>query len=112
MPAAGCPHARGLVSYNSFSNAVSVRICGILQIAGDRLTQLADANWSAKARARPQPPKFNPELVEDIYANELHGAKSTPPQLRRVMLLEVCDTPTVILQAICIRCDRCNCEIL
>jgi hypothetical protein len=60
-----------------------------LQIAGDKLTQLAAKHWSEAARAKQQQPPFEPDIVQQIYSQELGGGKDKPPLLRRVMLLEV-----------------------
>jgi hypothetical protein len=60
-----------------------------LQIAGDRLTQLAAQHWSEAARAQQPQQPFNPELVQQIYSQELGGGRDKPPLLKRVMLLEV-----------------------
>jgi len=59
------------------------------QIAGDKLTQLSAQHWSEAARAKPDRPAFSPDLVEQIYKQELGGGNSRPPMLKRVMLLEV-----------------------
>ena len=60
-----------------------------MQIAGDKLTRLAAQHWSEAARAQPDRPAFSPEIVEQIYKQELSGGNSRPPALKRVMLLEV-----------------------
>lgn len=62
----------------------------VLQIAGDKLTQLAAQHWSEAARAKPDRPAFDPEIVKQIYKQELNGGNTKPPLLKRVMLLEVC----------------------
>eukprot|EP00878_Enallax_costatus_P017916 GHUV01018838.1.p1 GENE.GHUV01018838.1~~GHUV01018838.1.p1 ORF type:complete len:1128 (+),score=501.36 GHUV01018838.1:269-3652(+) len=59
------------------------------EIAGDKLTQLAIKHWSEAARQQEQPPAFSPQLVEQIYRQELGGGQTRPPLLRRIMLLEV-----------------------
>jgi hypothetical protein len=70
----------------------------MLQIAGDRLTQLAAKHWSEAARSKQQQQQaFNPELVQQIYQQELGGGKDKPPLLKRVMLLEVRDSTNCLL---------------
>uniref|UniRef100_A0A383WJ31 Uncharacterized protein n=1 Tax=Tetradesmus obliquus TaxID=3088 RepID=A0A383WJ31_TETOB len=59
------------------------------EIAGDRLTQLAAKHWSEAARAKEEQQPFEPQLVQQIYKQELGGGRDKPPLLRRVMLLEV-----------------------
>jgi hypothetical protein len=59
------------------------------QIAGDKLTQLAAQHWSEAAQAKPDRPAFSPEIVQQIYKQELGGGNSKPPLMKRVMLLEV-----------------------
>eukprot|EP00775_Hariotina_reticulata_P008502 gene8502-8684_t len=59
------------------------------EIAGDRLTQLAAQHWSEAARAAGSAPAFSPDLVKQIYQQELGGGSSRPPALKRIMLLEV-----------------------
>ena len=60
------------------------------EIQRDRLTGIAEANWSkAGDSSRPKRP-FDPELVKEIYDTELlvkEGQKTVP--LQRVMILEV-----------------------
>lgn len=60
-----------------------------MQIAGHKLTRVANANWSTEARSRDPPPEFKPEVVKSIYNHELGGATGTPPNLRVVMMLEI-----------------------
>lgn len=60
-----------------------------LQIAGDRVTRLATQHWSQAALDADKPPAFNPELIDQIYKDELAGGADSPPALKRVMLLEV-----------------------
>lgn len=54
-----------------------------MQIAKDKLTQLAEKHWSAAALAKEDAPAFSPALVEEIYGSELAGARDEPPALRR-----------------------------
>jgi hypothetical protein len=63
--------------------------CLHAQIAGDKLTQLAAQHWSEAAQAKPDRPAFSPEIVQQIYKQELGGGNSKPPLMKRVMLLEV-----------------------
>lgn len=60
-----------------------------LQIASDRLTKIAETNWSSTALAKKPPPKFQASIVDDIYSKELHGDKDEPPTLKRIMVLEI-----------------------
>lgn len=55
----------------------------VLQIAGDRLTVLANETWGLDDAA------FRRDVVENIYKTELNGGLPDPPSLRRVMVLEV-----------------------
>lgn len=57
------------------------------QIAADKLTKVAEDNWSAGAKRRKV--AFNPDVVKSVYDVELHGNRETPPRLKRVMLLEI-----------------------
>ncbi|KAI3662642.1 hypothetical protein L6452_47055 [Arctium lappa] len=65
----------------------------LVEIQRDRLTKIADANWSKTATNNEKPP-FSAELVKEIYETELlvkeEGGKMrrTVP-LQRVMILEV-----------------------
>ncbi|CBI17729.3 unnamed protein product, partial [Vitis vinifera] len=62
----------------------------LLEIQRDRLTKIAEANWS-KAGDGSKPIKpFDPNLVKEIYETELVvlGGRKTVP-LQRVMILEV-----------------------
>lgn len=45
----------------------------LADISGDKLTQLAEATWSAAALTGGKAPTFDPELVEQIYGSELGG---------------------------------------
>ena len=63
------------------------------QIAQDKLTQIANKNWSTAARAREPPPAFRPELVTEVYSQELGGGSDKPPKLKRIMLLEISQVP-------------------
>ncbi|XP_062173985.1 uncharacterized protein LOC133879426 [Alnus glutinosa] len=61
----------------------------LLEIQRDRLTKIAEENWSRAGGAKPEKP-FEPELVKEIYETELvvkGGRKPVP--LQRVMILEV-----------------------
>ena len=55
-----------------------------MQIESDSLTQLARQKWQSPNQAG-----YDSALVSRIYQKELNGAKSEPPKLRRVMLLEI-----------------------
>ncbi|KAJ9693661.1 hypothetical protein PVL29_009558 [Vitis rotundifolia] len=62
----------------------------LLEIQRDRLTKIAEANWSkAGEDSKPKEP-FDPKLVKEIYETELvvSGGRKTVP-LQRVMVLEV-----------------------
>ncbi|XP_034693075.1 RNA helicase aquarius-like [Vitis riparia] len=62
----------------------------LLEIQRDRLTKIAEANWSkAGEDSKPKKP-FDPKLVKEIYETELvvSGGRKTVP-LQRVMILEV-----------------------
>jgi len=59
------------------------------EIATDKLTKIAQDNWSAEARQKEASPAFNPDLVKSIYKDELSGASDEPPSLKRVMVLEI-----------------------
>ena len=61
----------------------------LAQIAADRLTKVAEENWSAAAQSAEKPPSFRPELVQEIYKRELGGGAASPPKLKRVMMLEI-----------------------
>ncbi|EFJ49751.1 hypothetical protein VOLCADRAFT_104194 [Volvox carteri f. nagariensis] len=61
----------------------------VAEIVTDKLTKLAQRNWSNAARARHPPPTFKPKLVSSIYRDELGGAGTRGPSFKRVMLLEV-----------------------
>lgn len=59
------------------------------EIQRDRLTKIAEENWSRAGGAKPEKP-FEPELAKEIYETELvvkGGRKPVP--LQRVMILEV-----------------------
>lgn len=58
------------------------------EIATDRLTRIAQDNWLSNAPGI-KAAAFKPELVVDIYKEELGGGDSTAPSLRRVVLLEI-----------------------
>ena len=60
-------------------------------ISADKLTKLAEANWSARALASTggKPPAYDAELVARVYREELGGGADKPPTLRRVQLLEI-----------------------
>ena len=60
-----------------------------LQIAADKLTKIADENWSTAAESKPKPPAFKSSVVDQIYTSELCGNLDTAPKLKRVMLLEI-----------------------
>ena len=60
-----------------------------LQIAADKLTKIADENWSTAARSKPKPPPFKSSVIDQIYTSELCGNQDTAPKLKRVMLLEI-----------------------
>lgn len=62
-------------------------ITSATQIATDKLTKIAAANWSHAARTAAEPPAFSPDLVRSIYQDELMGASG--PSLGRVMVLEI-----------------------
>lgn len=60
------------------------------EIQRDRLTKIAEANWSKSSDAEKQKKEFDAELVRKIYETELlvkEGSKPVP--LQRVMILEV-----------------------
>ena len=60
-----------------------------VQIAADKLTKIAEENWSTAVRSKPKPPAFKPSVVDQIYTSELNGNQDTGPKLKRVMLLEI-----------------------
>lgn len=61
-----------------------------LQISADKLTKIAQDNWSTDVQQSEKPPAFNPELIVSIYNDELAGASSDKgPSLKRIMLLEI-----------------------
>ena len=60
-----------------------------MQIAEDKLTILARANWSAERKGTEGAAGFNISVVEDVYTSELGGSSQKPPGLKRIMLLEV-----------------------
>ena len=60
-----------------------------LQIAADKLTKIAEENWSTATRSKAKFPAFKPSIVDQIYASELHGNQDTAPKLKRIMLLEI-----------------------
>lgn len=62
---------------------------GCLQIAADKLTKIAEDNWSTAMRSKPKPPAFKPSIVDQIYTSELNGNQDTAPKLKRIMLLEI-----------------------
>lgn len=49
----------------------------------DKLTRLAEENWSPVVLSGHSPPAFNPALVEEIYNSELGGGSDSPPAARR-----------------------------
>jgi Intron-binding protein aquarius N-terminus len=57
------------------------------QIAADKLTKIAEENWSTEASRHKV--AFNPSIVDSVYDTELHGKRDTPPRLKRIMLLEI-----------------------
>ena len=59
------------------------------QIAADRLTKVAEENWSTAAQSAAEPPTFRLELVEEIYKRELGGGGASAQRLKRVMMLEI-----------------------
>lgn len=65
------------------------KTCTTAQIAADKLTKVADENWSTAAKSRPKPPPFKSSVVDQIYNSELNGNQDTAPKLKRVMLLEI-----------------------
>ncbi|KAL4586293.1 hypothetical protein LXL04_010929 [Taraxacum kok-saghyz] len=66
----------------------------LVEIQRDRLTKIADANWSKAASDNEKPP-FSAELVKEIYETELlvkedkTGRMRRTVPLQRVMILEV-----------------------
>jgi hypothetical protein len=60
-------------------------------ISADKLTKLAEANWSARAleAGGGKPPAYDADLVARVYREELGGGADKPPTLRRVQLLEI-----------------------
>lgn len=80
-----------LIGRHTHSLLASTVLMGLqlLQIAGDKLTQMAAQHWSEAARAKPDRPAFSPEIVEQIYRQELCGGDQRKPLLKRIMLLEV-----------------------
>jgi intron-binding protein aquarius len=61
----------------------------LTEIHRDKLTRIAEANWSVGRNGKAKP-AFNPKLVEEIYRDELTvetGNKTVP--LQRVMVLEI-----------------------
>ncbi|KAK9820367.1 hypothetical protein WJX72_009525 [[Myrmecia] bisecta] len=73
-----------LTSYRPMGAALTVK-----EIASDKLTQIAQSNWSTTALAQPSPPAFQPSIVDQIYTDELGGESDAPPKLKRIMLLEI-----------------------
>lgn len=61
----------------------------LVQIAADKLTKIAEENWSTAVRSRAKAPAFKPSIVDQIYTTELNGDQDTAPKLKRVMLLEI-----------------------
>lgn len=61
----------------------------IQEIAADKLTKIAEDNWSTAMRSKPKPPAFKPSIVDQIYTSELNGNQDTAPKLKRIMLLEI-----------------------
>nr|XP_027114072.1 RNA helicase aquarius-like [Coffea arabica] len=62
----------------------------LTEIQRDRLTKIAAANWAKTGDSTSAKKPFSPQLVKEIYDNELTvkgGRKSVP--LQRVMILEV-----------------------
>ena len=70
-----------LISCNAFAAR--------MQIAADKLTKIADGNWSTAVRSKSEPPAFKPSIVDQIYTSELNGNQDTAPKLKRIMLLEI-----------------------
>jgi len=60
-----------------------------VQIAADKLTKIAEENWSTAVRSKAKAPAFKPSIVDQIYTTELNGDQDTAPKLKRVMLLEI-----------------------
>ena len=61
-------------------------------ISADKLTQLAEANWSARALAQEGgAPAYDPQLVAKVYAEELGGGGDKPPTLRRLVEGQCCE---------------------
>lgn len=69
--------------------AVQATFCTCMQIAADKLTKIAEENWSTAVRSMPKPPAFKPSIVDQIYTSELNGKQDTGPKLKRIMLLEI-----------------------
>jgi len=89
-PAPGAQRARSLCACPPRHGIMACRCWVCLQMSADKLMRLAEARWSAAARASPEAlPAFEPALVERIYQEELGGGASTRPPIKRVMLLEV-----------------------
>ena len=60
-----------------------------VQIAADKLTKIAEENWSTAVRSKAKAPAFKPSIVDQIYTTELNGNQDAAPKLKRVMLLEI-----------------------
>lgn len=61
----------------------------VMQIAADKLTKIAEENWSTAVKSKAKAPPFKPSIVDQIYTSELNGNQDTAPKLKRVMLLEI-----------------------
>ena len=82
------------------------------QITSDKLTQIAQENWSSargaggaevKAEDKPKKP-FSPDLVKSIYMEELGGAGDKSPSLKRVMLLEISQVSDMVWTWVVMAC--------
>ncbi|DBB15126.1 TPA: hypothetical protein ACH3X3_004135 [Trebouxia sp. C0006] len=71
-------------SYRPMGAALTIQ-----EIAADKLTKIADENWSTAVRSKAKAPAFKPSIVDQIYTTELNGDQDTAPKLKRVMLLEI-----------------------
>ncbi|KAL3158109.1 hypothetical protein ABBQ32_011710 [Trebouxia sp. C0010 RCD-2024] len=71
-------------SYRPMGAALTIQ-----EIAADKLTKIAEENWSTAMRSKPKPPAFKPSIVDQLYTSELNGDQDTAPKLKRIMLLEI-----------------------
>ncbi|KAA6418260.1 MAG: embryo defective protein [Trebouxia sp. A1-2] len=71
-------------SYRPMGAALTIQ-----EIAADKLTKIAEENWSTAVRSKAKAPAFKPSIVDQIYTTELNGDQDTAPKLKQVMLLEI-----------------------